>query len=201
MKTTTKRVVGIVSVLAVTNWLALAADTTGDAPTQGQGSYNQVNQAQQSQANGSQPGNENTGGIYNNNTPMATQAPPEEYNKASGLIGMDVENQQGDHLGHIKDVVIDLKTERVSYAVMTTASKAFPVNEKLLAVPLNAFTVSADQKKLVLNADKAKVDSAQGFASKDWPNVGSPSWGAQPFWQNNNGSAPGQNTQAPRQNQ
>ena len=101
---------------------------------------------------------------------------------------MDVQNQQGEHLGHIKDIVIDLKTEKVSYAVLTTASKAMPNNEKLVAVPLNAFTVSSDQKHLVLNADKSKLEAATGFDSKNWPSVGNPTWGAEPFWQNNAGN-------------
>lgn len=114
----------------------------------------------------------------------ASENTPARYNKASGIIGMDIRNQSDEHLGHIKDVVFDLKTERVSYAVISTAPKIMMgIDEKLLAVPLNALTVSSDGKSLVLNADKSKVETAQGFDRHDWPSVMSPSWGAQPFWQ------------------
>ena len=170
MKATTKRALCVVTALAVSNWFAAAADMNG-APR-----ANDQNSSQQTT-----PGD---------NQGSATVAvPPQEFNKASGIVGMDVQNQQGEHLGHIKDIVFDLNSQRISYAVLTTSSKAMPINEKLLAVPLNAFTVSPDQKHLILNADKQKVETAAGFSSKNWPNVGNPTWGAEPFWQqNNNGS-------------
>ena len=114
----------------------------------------------------------------------ANQGAPTKCNKASSLIGMDVRNQNDEHLGHIKELVIDLRKDTVSYAVMTTASKAMlGINEKLLAVPLSALTASSDQKYLILNAEKSKVETAAGFDKDNWPSVSSPSWGAEPFWQ------------------
>jgi sporulation protein YlmC with PRC-barrel domain len=124
-------------------------------------------------------------------TAIGTEGTPAKFNKASGLIGMDVRNQSGEQLGHIKDIVIDLRSEKVSYAVMSTAPKALlGINEKLLAVPLNAFTVSSDEKHLVLNADKAKVEAAAGFDKNNWPAVNNPTWGAEPFWQKSTETAP-----------
>lgn len=170
MKATNKRALCVILALAGTNWFAAAADMNNSPRANDQNSSAQNNTSD-----------------YQNNP--ADAVPPQEFNKASGILGMDVQNSQGEHLGHIKDIVFDLHNQHISYAVMTTASKAMPINEKLLAVPLNAFTVSADQKHLVLNADKQKVEAAAGFTSKDWPNVGNPAWGAEPFWQqNNNGS-------------
>jgi sporulation protein YlmC with PRC-barrel domain len=112
------------------------------------------------------------------------EAAPTRVNKASGTLGMDVRNQNDEHLGHIKDLVIDWKTEGVSYAVISTASKAlFGMGGKMLAVPLTALSPNSDQKYLILNADKAKVQTAMGFSSDNWPSVSNPSWGAEPFWQ------------------
>ena len=114
----------------------------------------------------------------------SNEAAPVKANKASGILGMDVRNQKDEHLGRIKDLVIDWKTEQVSYAVISTGSKVLlDINEKLLAVPLTALTVSADQKHLVLNADKSKVEAAMGFDKNNWPSVSNPSWGAEPVWQ------------------
>jgi hypothetical protein len=42
---------------------------------------------------------------------------------------------------------------------------------KMLAVPLTALTPSSDQKHLILNADKSKVETAMGFDSNNWPSV------------------------------
>ncbi len=167
MKTNIKRVAWMAFVLTFANWFAAGADMSGSQ-----------------RSTGTDAGSQRTTGMGGNYDTSRGKA-PEEFNKASGLIGMDVDNQQGEHLGHIKDIVIDLNSEKVSYAVLSTAPKALPIDEKLLAVPLNAFTLSSDQKHLVLNADKSKVDAAAGFSSKNWPNVGNPSWGAQPFWQEN----------------
>jgi len=109
---------------------------------------------------------------------------PTKYNKASGLVGMEVGNQHGEHLGQIKDLIIDWQTEQVSYAVISTGSKTlFDSKEKLLAVPLAALAVSADQKHLILNADKSQVAAATGFDPNHWPSVSNPSWGAEPVWQ------------------
>ena len=125
----------------------------------------------------------------------STAGAPAKCNKASGFIGMDIRNQSGEQLGHIKDLVFDLKTERVSYAVMSTAPKALlGINEKLLAVPLNAFTLSPDEKYLVLNADKAKVEAAAGIDKNNWPSVGNASWGAEAFWKTTEGATERQTT-------
>jgi sporulation protein YlmC with PRC-barrel domain len=122
----------------------------------------------------------------------SSEGTPTKANKASSILGMDVRNQSDEHLGHIKELVIDWKTAQVSYAVMSTAPKVLlGIDEKLLAVPINALTVSSDQKHLILNADKSKVESAMGFKSDNWPSVNNPSWGAQPFWQSDT-EKPGQ---------
>ena len=105
-----------------------------------------------------------------------------KINKASELIGMDVKNQQGEKLGDIKDVVLDFSSERVGYVVLSADTGALNP-DKLLAVPLRAFQPSADGDHLILNADKQKLASAQGFSKDSWPNPSNPSWGGQPFWQ------------------
>jgi len=109
---------------------------------------------------------------------------PTEVNKASGLIGMSVRNQNDEHLGKIKDLVFDLKTERVAYVVMAASGTGtLGMHEHLLAVPLSAFTASADNKYLTLRADKSKIETAAGIDRKAWPSATNPSWGAEPFWQ------------------
>ncbi|MGO8699903.1 MAG: PRC-barrel domain-containing protein [Limisphaerales bacterium] len=105
-----------------------------------------------------------------------------KMNKCSKLIGTDVQNQQGDKLGKIEDVVVDLNNGKVSYCVLEVEHSLFST-PKYLAVPLSAFQPSASGSDLILNADKDKVAQAQGFDRNNWPSPNSPSWGAQPFWQ------------------
>ena len=127
----------------------------------------------------------------------SSEGTPTRVNKASGILGMDVRNQNDEHLGHIKDLVIDWKTEGVSYAVISTAPKGlFGLGGKLLAVPLTALAPSSDHKHLILNADKSKLEAAMGFDSDNWPSVSNPSWGAEPFWQKGTATPPMSNQPA-----
>jgi hypothetical protein len=112
---------------------------------------------------------------------VTTPAQPTDFNKASKLIGMEVRNAQGEKLGDIKDIVIDFDQGKVSYAVLGVGG-VIGIGEKHLAVPLKAFSRSASQSALMLNADKASVTRAEGMGS-DWPAVQNPSFGAMPFWQ------------------
>jgi len=108
---------------------------------------------------------------------------PMDYNKGSKLIGMNVKNQHNDNLGEIKEVVVDFGTETVSYVVLGSGG-ALGIGEKMFAVPLQAFSLSTDQKHLVLNANKDRLQTAQGFDKNSWPSVNNPSWGANVFWEN-----------------
>ena len=105
---------------------------------------------------------------------------PAKFNKASGIVGMTVRNQMDERLGTIKDVVFDLRSERVAYAVMRTGGL---LRQKLVAVPLSAFTASANNRYLILCAEKSKLETAIGIEQDNWPSVVSPSWGAEPFWE------------------
>ena len=117
---------------------------------------------------------------------------PTRFNKASKLIGMEVQNEQGQNLGDIKDIVINLERGSVSYAVLSSGG-VLGVGEKLLAVPLSAFTRSADEKHLVLNATKDNIAQAESIGN-NWPSVQNPSFGAMPFWQHKSGTTSGSDT-------
>ena len=110
---------------------------------------------------------------------------PAAINKAHSLIGMRVRNQQNERLGKIKDVVLDLQSGRVAYVVLSTGG----FRPKYVALPPSAFSAAASDKYLTLNADKDKVMNAAGFTRNNWPNMASPSWGAEPFWQSPDSSS------------
>jgi len=110
-----------------------------------------------------------------NTTATDKEMPVSKVNKASSLIGMDVRNSQNEKLGEIKDLVLDLQSGKISYAVLSVGG-FLGIGDKYVAVPTSAFSVAADQDKLVLNADKAKIQNAPSFAKTSWPEVNSPSW-------------------------
>ena len=104
-----------------------------------------------------------------------------KHNKASGLLGMEVRNSQNEKLGDVKDLVLDMNTGKVSYAVLAVGG-FLGIGEKLLAIPPSALKISSDMTHLTLDADRAKIEAAPGFAATSWPSVNNPDinkfWGA-----------------------
>jgi sporulation protein YlmC with PRC-barrel domain len=94
-------------------------------------------------------------------------------NKASGIIGMEVRNKENQKLGEVKDLVMDMNTGRLSYAVLSVGG-FLGVGEKLIALPPGAMKVAGDGEYLLLEADKSKIQAAPGFAATAWPAPGDP---------------------------
>jgi sporulation protein YlmC with PRC-barrel domain len=95
--------------------------------------------------------------------------------RAHDFLKKDVRNAQNDKLGSIQDVVLELKSGRVLYAVLD-AGGFLGVGDKLFAVPLSAFTASPDGKEYVLQADKDQIKKAEGFDKNRWPSTASRAW-------------------------
>jgi sporulation protein YlmC with PRC-barrel domain len=92
-------------------------------------------------------------------------------NKASGLLGMEVRNPSNEKLGEIKDLVMDMNSGRVSYAVLSVGG-FLGIGEKLIALPPGALKVGEQGDHLILNADKSRIQAAPGFAATAWPAPG-----------------------------
>jgi sporulation protein YlmC with PRC-barrel domain len=94
---------------------------------------------------------------------------------ASKLIGMDVENPQGDNLGNVKDIVID-STGKVRYVAVTYGG-FMGMGEKKYAVPLEAFTFKRDEGMfyddviVILNVSEDQLKDEEGFDNDNWPNL------------------------------
>jgi len=139
------------------------------------GAYGQTTQG------GFRPGDTDLKGAARTDASSATDSsstqivPISKVNKASSLIGMDVRNSQNEKLGEIKDVVLDLNSSKVAYIVLSVGG-FLGIGDKYVAVPPAAFSLVPDQEKLVLNADKAKLQNAPSFAKTSWPELNSPTW-------------------------
>lgn len=94
------------------------------------------------------------------------------WNKASGLLGMEVRNRENQKLGEVKDLVLE-SPGKVSYAVLAVGG-FLGIGEKLIALPPRSLHVAEDGDYLVLDADKAKIQAAPGFAATAWPSPNDP---------------------------
>ena len=108
---------------------------------------------------------------------------------AGSLTGDPVYNPAGEKLGKVEELMIDVVTGRVAYAVLSFGA-VLGVGGKLFAIPWTSLTVDEAQKRLVLDVDKALLEKAPGFDKDHWPDLGDLEYanriyihyGATPFW-------------------
>jgi sporulation protein YlmC with PRC-barrel domain len=95
--------------------------------------------------------------------------------RVSQLIGKPVKNTRGDNLGKIEDVVVDLDSERVYYALLSFGG-FLGKGDKLFLFPVSAFKAGRDADQLVLDVDKERLKDAPGFDRNRLPDFKSANW-------------------------
>jgi sporulation protein YlmC with PRC-barrel domain len=95
---------------------------------------------------------------------------------ASSLIGDTVRNGAGEKLGEAKELMIDLPTGRIAYAVLSFGG-FLGVGDKLFAVPWSALALDEENRQLVLDVSKEVLEAAPGFDKNNWPDMADPVWG------------------------
>lgn len=109
---------------------------------------------------------------------------------ASTLAGDSVQNSAGEDLGKVDELMIDIPSGRVAYAVLSIGG-FLGMGNKLFAVPWSALRVDEDKKIFVLDVDKKKLENAPGFDKDNWPDMADVAWGtqiysyygAEPYWE------------------
>jgi sporulation protein YlmC with PRC-barrel domain len=94
---------------------------------------------------------------------------------ARSIMGDDVVNTTGEKVGDIKDLMVDVNKGCIAYAVLEYGG-FLGLGEKLFAVPWQAFTVDEDNKRLVLNVAKERLQNAPGFDKDHWPMSNDANW-------------------------
>ena len=111
---------------------------------------------------------------------------------AGTLIGDPVKNAEGEKLGTLKEIMLDVENGQIAYAVLESGS-ILGLGGKLFAIPFEAFTVNEDDHKLILNVDKETLKKAEGFDKNNWPDTTNLDWGRKtheyygytPYWERN----------------
>jgi sporulation protein YlmC with PRC-barrel domain len=109
---------------------------------------------------------------------------------ASTLTGDKVRNSEGDNLGHLEEIVIDLEGGRVSYAVLAGGG-FLGMGDKFFAIPWDLLTVDTDNKEIVVDISKESLKNAPGFDKDNWPKTDDRAWvgdvyryyGREPYWE------------------
>jgi sporulation protein YlmC with PRC-barrel domain len=97
------------------------------------------------------------------------------FMSTSSLTGDGVYNLQDEDLGDVKDFMLDLRTGKVAYAVLSFGG-FLGMGEKLFAVPWSALTLDTENKRFTLDVSKERLESAPGFDKDNWPDMADPAW-------------------------
>ena len=119
-----------------------------------------------------------------------TSGPGPRLMTASTLEGDKVVNRQGEDLGEIDEIMLDVPRGRIAYAVMSSGG-FLGMGEKLFAIPWSALTLDTDNKCFVLDVDKQRLKDAPGFDKDSWPSMADTEfdtrvhsyYGTRPYWE------------------
>ena len=109
---------------------------------------------------------------------------------ANTLLGNNIYNLEGEKLGEIKDVMLDVDLGRVAYAVLSFGG-FLGMGDKLFAIPFEAFRIDPANERIVLNVPKETLKNAPGFDKDRWPSAADRAWatkihqhyGYAPYWE------------------
>jgi sporulation protein YlmC with PRC-barrel domain len=95
---------------------------------------------------------------------------PVERLTASSIVGDSVENPEGEKLGNIENLMINVKTGQVEYAVMEFGA-FLGIGGKLFAIPFTELKVIPEKRAFLLDRDKAFLERLPGFDKTHWPDT------------------------------
>ncbi len=94
---------------------------------------------------------------------------------SSTLSGTNLHNASGDNICKVEDLMINVTTGDVDYAVVSFGG-FLGMGKKLFALPLQAFTLDTKDEKLIFNESKERLEGAPGFDKEHWPSYADNKW-------------------------
>src|SRR3954451_1999595 len=75
---------------------------------------------------------------------------------ASSLNGNKVMSSDGEHVGKIVDIMLDVRSGRIAYAVLSSGG-FLGVGNRLHAIPWSALTLDTDDRCFILDASAERI--------------------------------------------
>lgn len=94
---------------------------------------------------------------------------------AGTIEGDDVCNLDDDKLGTIQDIMLDIQSGQVRYAVLSSGG-FLGMGDRLFAIPWNALKIDGPNKRFTLDMDVERLKGAPGFDKDNWPDWGDGTW-------------------------
>ena len=85
--------------------------------------------------------------------------------------------------------MLDLENGRIRYAVLSFGG-FLGMGDKLFAIPPEALRIDTENKRVILDVDKSRLENAPGFDKDNWPDTSDNDWqvevydyyGYTPYW-------------------
>jgi sporulation protein YlmC with PRC-barrel domain len=108
---------------------------------------------------------------------------------AATLEGTQVISADGEDVGKISDIMLDVRSGRVAYAVLSEGG-FLGMGTNLHAIPWNALTLDADAKCFRVSIEAQRIKDDPGFDKDHWPSMADATWGTtvhqyynrDPYW-------------------
>jgi sporulation protein YlmC with PRC-barrel domain len=104
----------------------------------------------------------NQGALYSN-TPL-------KYLTASSIIGDKVHNEIDEHLGEIKDIMIDVITGKIDYFIIQFGG-FLGIGIKYFAIPFHLVRVDPARRLFIFKQGREALEKAPGFDIDHWPDT------------------------------
>jgi ferritin-like metal-binding protein YciE len=109
---------------------------------------------------------------------------------AGTLAGDRVRNASGEDLGRIEEIMIDVASGRVAYAVLSFGG-FLGLGDKLFAIPWSALQIDEAEHEFILDVDRQILENAPGFDKHNWPDMADLTfetsihqhYGRTPYWE------------------
>ena len=95
---------------------------------------------------------------------------PVERLTAASIIGDTVENIDGEKLGSIDNLMVNIKTGTVEYAVLEFGA-FLGIGGKLFAIPFTELKLDPEKKVFLLDRDRDFLENLPGFDKSHWPDT------------------------------
>lgn len=118
------------------------------------------------------------------------EGPGPEIMAADTLDGNKVYTSDGEHVGKIADIMLDVRSGRIAYAVLSEGG-FLGIGDKLHAIPWGSLTLDTAEKCFRVDIAAQRIKDDPGFDKDHWPSMADQSWGTQlheyygrePYWQ------------------
>lgn len=100
---------------------------------------------------------------------------------ATSIIGDKVHNKEGEHLGDIREVMLNIRSGKIEYYVIEFGG-FLGFGGKYFAIPFPLLTVDEEKQLFIFDQSREKLKAAPGFDKNHWPETNIHFYDADAHW-------------------